>query len=286
MSRLHLTRPLAFLDIEATGVSPRGDRIVELAIIKLLPDGTRVARTWRINPEMPIPEESTRIHGITDEDVANAPTFSDLAPQIFEILEQCDIGGYNVARFDIPMLEEEFKRAGLKLDTDHRNVVDVQRIFHRKEPRDLEAAVRFFCNKDHEDAHGAEADTAATIDVFEAQLERYPDIPGTVEELDHFCNPRDPSWVDKIGRLKWSRGEVVLNFGRKKGTSLKEIVASDPGFIKWILRSDFPSDVKEVVENALNGTWPEPPQPVTEQNPSPANEKASPAAGQTELNLG
>jgi DNA polymerase-3 subunit epsilon len=261
MSRLDLKRPLAFLDIEATGVSPRGDRIVELAIIKLMPDGTRVARTWRINPEMPIPAESTRIHGITDDDVAHAPTFRELAPQLYEILDGCDIGGYNVSRFDIPMLVEEFQRAGLKFDTESRGVVDVQRIFHRNEPRDLEAAVRFFCDKPHDDAHGAEADTRATIDVFEAQLQRYTDLPRTVEELDEYCNPREPDWVDKIGRLKWRNGTVVLNFGRKKGTPLKEIVETDPGFIKWMLRSDFPADVKEIVEDAVGGKWPEPPPP-------------------------
>jgi len=279
MSALQLKRPLAFFDIEATGISPRGDRMVELAIIKLIPDGSRVSHRWRMNPEMPIPAEATRIHGITDEDVANEPTFSQIAGKVFEILEGCDLGGYNVARFDIPMLTEEFQRAGIKFNIENRKIIDAQRIYHRREPRDLGAAVQFFCGRPHTGAHGAEADTQATIDVLEAQLDRYPDLPRTPDELDEYCNPSDPTWVDKIGRLKWMNGEVVLNFSRKKGISLRDLIEQDPGFIKWILRSDFPADVKEIVENASEGKWPSPP----EQTPGAEEEPGK--AEQSEFNL-
>lgn len=275
MPKLELKRPLAFFDIEATGISPRGDRIVELAIIKLMPDGGRVSHTWRVNPEMPIPEEATRIHGITDDDVADEPTFAQIAREVFEILEDCDVGGYNVARFDVPMLTEEFQRADIKFGIEDRKIIDAQRIYHQREPRNLEAAVQFFCGRPHTGAHGAEADTQATIDVLEAQLERYSDLPRTVAELDEYCNPGDPAWVDRIGRLKWANGEVVLNFGRKKGTPLREIVEEDPGFIKWILRSDFPADVKKIVQNALEGNWPSPPDKAPGKEEKPRKAKQS-----------
>ncbi len=259
MSTLELKRPLAVFDIESTGISPRVDRIIELSVVKLMPDGSRPEHTWRINPERPIPADASAIHGIMDADVADCPKFPQLATEIAGVFDDCDLGGYNLTRFDIPMLCEEFKRAEVAFETESRKVVDVQRIFHRKEPRDLSAALRFFCNETHDGAHGAAADVDATIKVLLAQLERYQDVPHDVASLDDYCNPQNPEWVDRTGRLKWSEGEVVLNFSRKKGMTLKELARDDAGFIKWILRSDFPQDVKTIVENALNGIWPTPP---------------------------
>jgi len=278
LATLTLQRPLAFIDIEATGTSPRGDRIVELAIVKLMPNGERRTRVFRVNPRMPIPPEAIAIHGITDADVADAPAFPAIANDVLALLADCDIGGYNIARYDIPMLEEEFLRAGLKFNTDDIRIVDAQRIYHRKEPRDLTAAVRFFCGEALENAHGAEADAVASLDVLLAELDRYPDLPTNVEGLDAYCNPRDPAWVDRIGRLKWQDGEIVLNFRRKKGLTLRRMIAEEPSFIRWMLRSDFPRDVKQILTDAMDGKWPDPPEQQT------AGEEDSDAA-QSELDL-
>lgn len=253
MLPVKLDRPLAVLDIESTGINPRTDRIVELAIVKLLPDNGREIHTWRFNPEMPIPPEVTAIHHISDADVANCPTFRALAPRIYILLDGCDLGGYNIGRFDLPMLTEEFLRASIHFSGDGRRVVDAQRIFHRREPRDLTAALAFYCHETHFDAHGAEADALATVRVLEGQFERYADLPRTVAELDAYCTLRDPMWADREGRLKNDKGEILINFGKKKGESLYALARHDPGFLKWILRGDFPSDTKEIVQRALEG---------------------------------
>jgi len=259
MFKRKLDCPLAVFDIEATGTSPRADRIVELAVVKLMPDGTRKTLTFRVNPEMPIPPETTEIHGITDADVAGCPIFADIATEIMRFLEGCDLAGYNVLRFDIPMLTEEFLRAGLQFDPAERRVIDVQRIFHRREPRDLAAALAFYCGEMHLDAHGAESDVMATIRVLEGQFRKYGDLPRDMDELAEYCNPRDPRWVDRTGRLKWADKEIVLNFSRKKGTPLRALVETDPGFVKWMLRSDLPHDMRQIVRNAVEGKWPDPP---------------------------
>jgi len=254
-----LDRPLAVFDIEATGSVPRADRIVELAIVRLMPDKTRSTHVFRVNPQVPIPPEATQIHGISDRDVAGCPTFAQIADEVMRIFEGCDLAGYNIIRYDIPMLEEEFARCGRRFDLEGRRIIDAQRIFHRREPRDLTAALAFYCNELHVDAHGAEADVLATIRVLEAQLQRYPDLPRDLTKLDEYCNPRDPSWVDRAGRLKWVNGQVTINFGKKRGTPLAEVLENDPGFVKWILKGDFPRDVKEIIRAALEGRWPTPP---------------------------
>jgi len=253
---LQLERPLAVFDIESTGTSPRADRIVEIAIAKLLPGGEIEMRTFLLNPGIPIPEEVSRIHGITDADVADCPSFPERAAEIAGMLDGTDLGGYNVLRFDIPMLLEEFRRAGIEFDPESSHVVDAQRIFHRREPRDLSAALQFYCGEEHVDAHGAEADALATVRVLEGEFRKYPDLPRSVPELDEYCNPRNPDWVDRAGKLKWRNGEVVLNFGQRKGTALKMLIEQDPRYIRWMLASDFPRDVREIVQNAMGGKWP------------------------------
>ena len=256
---LKLEKPLVFFDIEATGISPRGDRIVELCLVKVHPDGKRESKTYRINPGMPIPPASTAIHGITDEDIKDSPPFSAIAGNVMKFIEGCDLGGYNILKFDIPMLVEEFARAGVTLNPDDFKVVDVQRVFHIREPRDLSAALAFYCNEMHLDAHGAEADVLATIRVLEGQFKRYSDLPVNVDDMDKLCNPRDPSWADRTGRLKWENGEIVINFGKKKGASLAQVMRDEPGFVRWLLKSDFPRDTQKIVEDAAAGKWPEKP---------------------------
>jgi len=257
MVNLELTRPLAIFDIEATGLNARTDRIVEICIVKIFPDNRREVHVFRIDPEIPIPPESIAIHGITGADVVGCPTFDQIAPKINELLTDCDLGGFSAINFDIPLLTEEFMRARIRFSLDGRRIVDAQRIFHKKEPRDLTAAVQFFCNESLEGAHGAEADACATVKVLEAQLARYPDLPHNVDELDMFCNPKDPCWADRSGRLKWSGNEIVINFGLKKGTPLRLLAKTDAKYLKWIIRGDFPRDTQDIVQRVLDtGTLP------------------------------
>jgi len=260
MTNLKLERPLAVLDIESTGINPRMDRIIDLAIVKLFPDGRREQHVFRVNPEIPIPVETTAIHHITNADVAHAPPFRQMARQILDILEDCDLGGFGAARFDVPMLAEEFARAGVEFYPDNRRIVDAQRIYHKKEPRDLSAALAFYCGKMHLGAHGAEADVLATLAVLEAQLQKYSDLPRSVAELDQYCNPpRNPAWADRTGKLKWQNGELLINFGVQNiGRTLKDLVRDNPKFLMWILKSDFPADTKRIVADALEGRFPAP----------------------------
>ncbi|NQU39186.1 MAG: 3'-5' exonuclease [Lentisphaerae bacterium] len=254
---LPLERPIAFFDLETTGINPRSDRIVEISIIKVLPSGEHETLTERINPTVPIPPETTAIHGISDSDVADCSTFNERAQAVHDFMAECDLSGYNLSRFDIPLLTEELLRAGITFELEGRRVIDVQTIFHKREPRDLSAALRFYCSEmAFEDAHSAEGDVLATIRVLEGQLNRYSDLPRDVAALDAFCNRSQPDWVDRAGRLKWANNEVVLNFGQKKGTSLRYLIENEPSFIKWMLRSDFPRDVLELVQRAIEGEWP------------------------------
>ena len=259
MSNLVLTRPLVVFDIESTGTNRRTDRIIDLALIRLLPDGRQEEHVFRVNPGVPIPAEATAVHGITDEDVKNHPSFKEVAPRLAELLQDCDLAGFNVVGFDIPMLEEEFQRAGVPFNMLGRRVIDAQRVFHRKVPRDLTAAVAYYTGGDHPGAHGAMADTQATLRVLEAQLERYPDLPREVDGLDAFCRPREPGWADREGKLKWVEGQLVLNFGKHQGRLLREMAREEPGFLKWMLKGDFTPEVKDIVRNALAGYYPAPP---------------------------
>ncbi|NLB59777.1 MAG: 3'-5' exonuclease [Lentisphaerae bacterium] len=265
MTILKLDKPLAVFDIESTGTNPRQDRIIELAIIKLSPNGQSETFTFRINPQIPIPAEATEIHHITNADVADCPSFQEAAPQIMNILNGCDLAGFGVIRFDIPLLAEEFIRAGYNFDPDGFRVLDAQRIYHQKEPRDLTAAVAFYCGQFHLGAHGAEADARATLAVLEAQLNKYKDLPRTLDELNAYCNPpRHPTWADRTGKLKWAEGELVINFGAQfNGQKLRELAQSNAKFLRWILKSDFPSDTKRIVADALEGRFPAPPSAPT-----------------------
>lgn len=260
MFPLKLDRPLIIFDIEATGISPRSDRIIELAAIRLEPDGSQHKGYWLLNPGMPIPVESIAIHGITDQIVSACPTFADKALEILTFFGEADLSGFNAGRFDIPMLAEEFQRAGIPFEAERRRLLDAQRIYHSMEPRNLSAALKFYCGEEHTDAHGAEADVQATLDVIIGQFAKYPDLPRDMESLDKLLNPLDPFNTDRCGRLRWVDGEVTINFGKKKGEKLRDLVQTDPGFIKWIIKNDFPQDTRKICEDALKGIYPDPPQ--------------------------
>lgn len=262
-SRLKLDRPLAVFDIEATGLSTRLDRIIELSVIRIEPSGKETSVTWLLNPCVPIPKEASDIHGIYDEDVRDCPTFLDVVDEIDTYLADCDFAGYNLIHFDIPILEEEFLRAGRDLNTASRRILDAQRIYHAKEPRDLTAALKFFCGRDlGDEAHGAAADARATLDVIEGEFKRYDDLPCDMESLDREFNPRDPSFADRSGRLVWKDGEVVVNFGKKRGEKLRDLAVRERNFLKWMVKGDFPQDTRKICEDALEGIFPEPPLPT------------------------
>ena len=253
---LVLERPLVFFDIESTGTNPYRDRIVEIAVIKVMPDGSREDVVRRINPCMPIPAGASAVHGIYDADVADCPTFDVVAHNLYKYLEGCDLAGYNIVKFDVPMLQEEFKRCGLELSMKERKLIDVFNIFCRLYPRNLSAAYKFFCNGDLEDAHSALADTDATVAVLFGQLAKHPELPREMAGLAEFSAARDADFVDSEGRLKFSGDEVVINFGKNSGRRLRDLASEDPGFLRWMLRSDFSDEVKTVIKNALAGEFP------------------------------
>jgi len=242
--KLNLTRPIIFFDLETTGTNITHDRIVEISIIKVMPDGTEIERTRRLNPEIPIPAEATEIHHITDQDVADQPTFRQIAKDLEKIFENSDIAGFNSNRFDIPLLLEEFNRAGISLDISNTRFIDVQTIFHKREPRNLIAAYKFYCNKDLTEAHSANADTRATYEVLLAQLEHYPDLPNDVKNLSEYsCHTRN---VDIAGRLIYDDNRVeIINFGKHKGRPAEQVLRTDPGYYSWIMQGDFPQNTKD-----------------------------------------
>lgn len=246
MRNLKLTRPIAFIDLETTGVSVGSDRIVEISILKLLPDNTTQVHTFRINPGMPIPAEASAIHGIYDKDVAECPTFKEEALAIANILEQCDLAGYNSNRFDIPLLVEEFMRAEVDFNVQDRKLVDVQNIFHKLEQRTLSAAYKFYCNKTLENAHSAEADVRATFEVLLAQIEKYEDLQNTVAFLHTFSGSSD--FVDLAGRIVRNKNGVeVFNFGKHKGKPVAQVFKEEPSYYNWMMEGDFPLYTKRVI---------------------------------------
>lgn len=242
--QLRLQRPIIFFDLETTGTNITHDRIVEISIIKVLPSGEEQERTRRINPEMPIPAEATAIHHITDADVANEPTFRQLAKSLAEIFADCDIAGFNSNRFDIPLLLEEFHRAGIVLDLSKTRFVDVQTIYHKMEPRNLSAAYKYYCGQDLEAAHSANADTRATLEVLKAQLDKYPELTNDVKALSEFsCHNRN---VDFAGRLIYNdANKEVINFGKYKGQLAEDVLRRDPGYYSWVQQGDFQQNTKD-----------------------------------------
>lgn len=248
--KLKLTRPLVFFDLETTGTNISTDRIVEISFVKLMPDGSVIEKSRRVNPGMPIPAEATAVHHITDEDVANEPTFKQVAASLAQQLSGCDVAGFNSNRFDVPLLDQEFERAGIDFDISQARMIDVQTIYHKKEPRTLSAAYRYYCGEELEGAHGALADTKATMQVLLAQLEKYDDVPCEVKALSEYSSQNKN--VDIMGRMIYDdKGREVINFGKYKGKLVEEVYTTDPGYYSWIMNGDFPRNTK----NAFNRVW-------------------------------
>ncbi|MBP5791005.1 MAG: 3'-5' exonuclease [Kiritimatiellae bacterium] len=249
---LSMKRPLVVFDLETTGILPRKDRIVELAAIRVMPDGSETSKCWLLNPEIHIPEETSAIHGITDEIVKDCPTFKEKAAEIFDFFRDADLAGFNSDHFDIPCLEAEFERAGMSFAASSRKHVDVQKIYHKMFPRNLSAAVREYLGRDHKGAHGAEADTRATLEVLKAQLERHGEVlPKSVDEMDALLNPRDPMNADRNGMLRWRDGELTINFGKKKGERVKDLLLNEPNYLRWIVRGDFDAETRMIIKDLL-----------------------------------
>lgn len=240
---LQLKKPLAFIDLETTGINLGSDRIVEIAIVKILPDGSRSVKRKIINPEMPIPKAASDIHGITDDMVKDAPTFAQVAQELKQMLDGCDLSGYNSNRFDIPLLVEEFLRAGVDFDMKGRKMLDVQNVFHKMEQRTLSAAYKFYCNKTLDGAHSAEVDASATHEVLVAQLERYPELGNSIDSINKVIG--EEVIVDFARRFIMDNGVEVFNFGKYKGKPVAEVLKAEPQYYDWMMRGDFPQHTKQ-----------------------------------------
>jgi len=251
---LTLKKPICFFDLETTGTNIVKDRIVEIAILKVFPNGNKQQFSWLVNPEIEIPDEVVAVHDISNEKVVNEPTFKALSKTIYELIKDSDLSGFNCDRFDIPLLVEEFLRAGIDVDLKKMVSVDVQTIFHKMEQRTLSAAYKFYCDKQLENAHSALADTEATYEVLLAQLERYGDLPQNVSELSEFTARRDR--VDFAGQLALDEeGDPIFNFGKHKGTKVSVVLEQEPGYFGWILNADFPLYTKKVLTQIKLGTY-------------------------------
>ena len=246
--RLNLKNPIIFFDLETTGINIASDRIVEISYLKVELNGNETSKTLRLNPEIPIPANVTAIHGISNEDVKDAPTFNEVAKSLAREFEGCDLAGYNSVKFDIPLLAEEFLRAGVDIDLKRRKFVDVQVIFMKMEPRTLSAAYKFFLDKDLSHAHSAEADTRATYEVLQAQLDRYSNLENDIGKLAEFsAHTRN---VDFAGRIVYNEDNVeVFNFGKYKGQTVVQVLEKDPGYYGWMMNGDFPLYTKKVLTN-------------------------------------
>ena len=248
---LKLKKPICFFDLETTGVNVSKDRIVEISILKVFPNGNKESFTWRVNPEMKIPEVTTAIHGISDEMVLNEPTFKELAPKISELIKNSDLGGFNSNRFDIPLLAEELLRAEIDFDLKVNQAVDVQTIFHKMEKRTLEAAYKFYCNKDLTNAHSAEADTMATYEVLKAQLDKYDGLENDMDYLSKFSSHQN--FADFAGFIGYNKeGQEIITFGKHKGKVIEDLFKTEPGYFSWIQNADFPNYTKKVLRDLKN----------------------------------
>ena len=243
---LQLTKPIIFFDLETTGVSIATDRVVEISILKIMPNGNKESKTWLVNPEIEIPEGATEIHGITNEKVVTEPTFKELAPEIDKMIAGCDLAGFNSNRFDIPLLAEELMRAGFDFDMNDRKAVDVQVIFHKKEQRTLSAGYQFYCGKELEGAHGAEADTNATYEILKAQLDKYDDIENSIDALSEYSSHNKRA--DFAGFILFNEEkQEIFSFGKYKGRTVEEVLKENPGYNSWIQNADFPLYTKKVL---------------------------------------
>ena len=243
---LKLNKPICFFDLETTGINIANDRIVEISILKVFPNGNKESHTWRVNPEMKIPAVTTAIHGITDEMVANEPTFKELSHSVYELIKDSDLGGYNSNRFDIPLLAEELLRADIDFDLKKNQAVDIQTIFHKKEKRTLEAAYQFYCDKDLTNAHSAEADTMATYEVLKAQLDKYEDLEKDMNFLSKYSSHKN--FADFAGFIGFDKnGKEIFSFGKHKGILVEDVLEKEPGYFGWILNADFPLYTKKIL---------------------------------------
>lgn len=249
--KLQLQRPIAFFDLETTGINLQTDRIVEIAILKINPDGSEQLFLKLVNPEMPIPAQATAVHNITDEMVADKPTFKQLVPEVLEFIHNCDLAGYNINRFDVPLLAEECYRSGYDLMIDSRKMVDVQVIFHKMEERTLKAAYKFYCQKDLVDAHSAEADTKATYEILLAQLNHYPHLATNVEELAEFTSYRKTPDLENKFRFD-EQEQIVFNFGKHKDKLLKQVFIDEPSYYYWMMEKDFLQSTKALITKVWN----------------------------------
>lgn len=263
---IHLEKCLAIFDLEATGLSVTQDRIVEIAIIKVAPDGSETHFNQRVNPEIPIPKEVSEIHGIYDEDIKDAPTFKEILPELEAFLEGCDFAGYNSNKFDLPMLAEELLRAESSFDLSVCRHIDVQNIFHKMEQRTLVAAYAFYCNKDLNNAHNAFADAQATWEVLDAQIERYDTIKGDVNFLSEFSEYNNTKRADFAGRLGYNKQNVLIyNFGKHKNKTIEQVHAQEPGYYGWMLDADFPLYTKQCLRKEMDR--------IKSQKAAPRNEE-------------
>ncbi|TVZ09113.1 DNA polymerase-3 subunit epsilon [Cellulophaga sp. RHA_52] len=243
---LKLTRPICFFDLETTGINVAKDRVVEISILKVYPNGNKESKTWLVNPEMHIPDEVVAVHGISNEKVANEPTFAQLSKEIYAMIKDCDLGGYNSDRFDIPLLAEEMLRAGVDFDMKNTVSVDVQTIFFKMEKRTLEAAYKFYCNKELTNAHSAAADTNATFEVLKSQLDRYPELENDIKKLSEFTTRK--KFADFAGFIIIDQdGDPAFSFGKHKGKKVDDVLEKEPGYFGWILNADFPLYTKKVL---------------------------------------
>lgn len=249
---LQLLRPIAFIDLETTGINITSDRIVEIAIIKILPDKTKQEKHKLINPQIPIPKSSSDIHGITDEKIKGAPTFKEVANELKQFIDNSDLSGYNSNRFDVPLLMEEFLRSGITIDMSNRRMLDVQTIFHMMEKRTLEAAYKFYCEKELTDAHSAQADALATWEILEAQLKKYENLGNTVDTVLKFTG--EEKYVDFARRFVMDNDMEVFNFGKHKGRSVAEVLKAEPQYYDWMMRGEFPLHTKQKLTEIFNRT--------------------------------
>ena len=243
---LNLSRPICFFDLETTGIDIGKDRIVEISILKIFPNGNKESKTWLVNPTIPIPHETTLVHGITNEKIANEPTFIELSSQIHNMIKDSDLAGFNSDRFDIPLLAEELLRAGVDFDMKNKVSVDIQTIFHKKEERTLSAALKFYTGNSLENAHTAEADTNATYEILKAQLDRYPDLENDMKMLSEFTTRK--KIADFAGMIAFDKdNEEIFTFGKHKGKKVNNVLESEPGYFSWIQNADFPLYTKKVL---------------------------------------